>query len=245
MADSGEAIYDGADRREIAARTGARSVIIKQTAHSTLDVAHVMAQGGAPSGTLILAEEQTGGRGRQGRAWYSPRGAGIWMTLLLRPRIVPAGGTLAIRAGLAVAETLVTIAPALEPRLKWPNDVMVRDRKVAGVLCEARWSGDALSWVAVGIGINVHGPVPDGVAPVAIAIGDVTPRVGRLAILQGLVPKLLACEASPALLEEGDQVRFMRFAWSPRDETVTGIAPDGALLLRGADGAVERRTDAP
>jgi biotin-[acetyl-CoA-carboxylase] ligase BirA-like protein len=236
--------YDGIDHRELARLTGARSVVVKSSVHSTLDVAHVMAQGGAPSGTLILAEEQTGGRGRQGRAWHSQKGAGIWMTLLLRPRIAPAGGALALRSGLAIVDTLAKLAPDSEPRLKWPNDVLIRGAKVAGVLCEARWTGDMLTWIAIGIGINVGGPVPAALQGTAIALADVAPKLTRRAILEELVPRLLEFEAADTFLTDAERARFLRFAWAAEGQTIAGLSADGALMLRKADGTIERRADA-
>lgn len=241
MADAGEALYDGLDRHALAQRTEARSVVIKPSVHSTLDTAHLLAQGGAPSGTLVLAEAQAGGRGRHGRQWESAAGAGIWMTLVLRPRVAPAGGALAIRAGLALVDALERAAPLSEPKLRWPNDVMIRDAKAAGILCEARWSGDILAWVAIGIGINVKGPAPEIAGGRAIAVGDVAPKATRVKILEELVPRLLVAGEADAFLEDAERARFLRVAWARPGEKIAGLAADGALLLRKADGAFERR----
>lgn len=238
-----ELTWDGLDRRALAARTGAPMVVVKDTVHSTLDLAHSLGQGGAPSGLLVLAEEQTGGRGRQGRAWHSPRG-GIWLTVLLRPKTAPAGGALAIRAGLAAVDALEAVAPALAPRLKWPNDIMVRGAKAGGILCEARWNGETLAWVAVGLGLNVHGRVPDEVRGSAIALSEAAPGLSRSAILAELVPKLIALAGAPARLDATERARFVARAWPPPGQVIAGIEPDGALLVRLPDGRVERRVEA-
>ncbi len=236
--------YDGLDKRALASLTGASAVVIKSAVSSTLDVAHALGQGGAASGLLVLAEAQHAGRGRQGRVWLSPRGGGIWMSVLLRPRLPPSGGSLAIRAGLATVEALAAVAPALAPRLRWPNDIMVANAKAGGVLCEARWNGDTLSWVAVGIGINVRGPVPPAVEGKAIAIGDVVPGIARTAVLAELVPRIIALARADGPLGEEERARFMQLVWRVSGETITGLAADGALLVRRADGTLERRTDA-
>lgn len=235
--------YDGLDHRALARQTGAHAVILKPVVNSVLDIAHGMGQGGAPSGTLILAEQQTDGRGRQGRRWHSAPG-GIWMALLLRPKAAPSGGSLGIRAGLATVEALAAVAPTLAPRLKWPNDVMIKGRKAAGVLCEARWSGESLSWVAVGIGINVRGALSAEIEERSVNLGDLVPGITRVSILTELVPRLVNLAAAEATLGTGEQAAFLRLAWRTPGETVEGVAPDGALLVRAADGTIARRTAA-
>lgn len=234
--------WDGLDARALAARIGAPSVIYKPITHSVLDLAHGLGQGGAPTGTVVLAEQQTGGRGRQGRTWHSPPG-GIWMAMILRPRAQPVGGALAIRAGIATVEAITAAARSLAPKLRWPNDIMVKNRKAAGVLCEARWSGQSLGWVAIGIGINVHGPVAEPVESRAVALGDEAFGISRVAILAALVPRLMALAESPAELGEGDRARFLELAVADEGQEITGIGADGALLLKRPDGSVERRTD--
>lgn len=210
---------------------------------SVLDVAHELGARGAGPGTLVLADEQTQGRGRAGRSWYSPKGAGIWLALLLRPGEAPVGGALAIRAGLAVVESLWARAGSLGAALKWPNDVIVSGRKAGGVLCEARWSGPRLGWVAVGIGLNVQGPVDERVAPGAVALAEVDPLVTRVALLEEMVPRLLAMGARPAGLTTDERVAFLRRMFLPPGSgTVVDLEADGALLVRKPNGSLERRT---
>src|SRR3954468_708598 len=113
-------------------------VEVLETTTSTLDVAHRLAAEGAPAGTLILADEQTAGRGRDGKSWQSLPGAGLWLTLIERPEDSSGRGVLSLRIGLAAAEPLDRFAA--EPiRLKWPNDLFVDGEKLAGILVEARW----------------------------------------------------------------------------------------------------------
>lgn len=236
--------YDGLGDDELARRFGGGAVVLLETTGSTLDVAHDLGAKGARGGTLVLADEQTAGRGRLGRRWISPRGAGVWLTMLLRPRAAPLGGVLAVRAGLAAVLALESVDRRLAPRLKWPNDVIVQGRKAGGILCEARWSGEVLGWVAVGVGINVRGPIPDG-AGLPIALDEVVPGLTRLAVLDALVPRLKALETLGSTLEPDERARFAQLAWPlpGPGEQIEGLTPDGALLVRRADGSLDRRAE--
>lgn len=123
---------------------------------STNDEAKRLAEGGAPEGTLLLADEQTAGRGRLDRKWSTPAGQAVAMSLVLRPALtVSRLGALTLLGGLAVARAL-EVDFDLAPELKWPNDVLLSGKKVAGVLVEGAWSEDRLAFAVLGIGINVH-----------------------------------------------------------------------------------------
>lgn len=126
---------------------------------STQDELHHLAAEGAPEGTAVVARRQTGGRGSRGRAWSSPEG-GLWLSVLWRPRPGDDPHLLSLRAGLAVAELLEGVGGLPAVQLKWPNDIMVGDRKAGGLLCEARWHGAELSWVVLGLGLNVQNAPP-------------------------------------------------------------------------------------
>ena len=118
---------------------------------STNDVAKERARSGEPEWTAVLADRQTAGRGREGRSWVSPRG-GLYLSVLLRPR-TDAIALLPLAAGVAVAE--VAEEHGVRAELKWPNDALVRGRKLAGILAEASSGSGGVEWVVVGIGINV------------------------------------------------------------------------------------------
>jgi BirA family biotin operon repressor/biotin-[acetyl-CoA-carboxylase] ligase len=122
---------------------------------STNDVAAMLARAGAPDGCLVIADEQTRGRGRLGREWYSPPSSGLWFSLVLRPQTrseASASVSLVCSVGIAAALEEEYGIPA---RIKWPNDVVVGDRKICGILTEAEFEGASLSFVVVGIGINL------------------------------------------------------------------------------------------
>lgn len=122
---------------------------------STNDVAKRLALGGAPEGTVVISEMQRKGRGRKEREWFSPKG-GVWMSLILRPKIGPSQiAPLTLVAGLAVAKTLSRLYD-LKCKLKWPNDVLINEKKVCGVLTEISAGIDRIDYVVAGIGINAN-----------------------------------------------------------------------------------------
>ncbi|HLG05412.1 MAG TPA: biotin--[acetyl-CoA-carboxylase] ligase [Gemmatimonadales bacterium] len=139
---------------------------------STQDEAHRLAADGAPHGTSVAARAQTAGRGTRGRAWISSEG-GLWLSVVCRPEPGPALDQLGVRVGLALADYLDTLLPAPPLlTLKFPNDLILRGRKVGGILAEARWQGERLGWVVVGVGLNLHNPVPGGTEPPAARLAD-------------------------------------------------------------------------
>lgn len=123
---------------------------------STNEEAFRLGEEGAPEGTVLIAESQTSGKGRMQRVWYSPPGANIYTSVILRP---PAGTMKAtqipIAAGVAAAETLNELCPG-KAWIKWPNDVLIGGKKVCGILAQIKMSGQAVDFVVVGIGINVN-----------------------------------------------------------------------------------------
>ena len=120
-----------------------------------------LAETGAEEGTLVVADEQTKGKGRMGRSWYSPPRLGLWMSLILRPDIPPfkAPG-LSICAGLALAQTIKEMT-GIEAKIKWPNDCLIDGKKVGGILLELSAELDRINFVIVGIGVNVNHSAKD------------------------------------------------------------------------------------
>ncbi len=231
--------YDGLSAPALARRVGAPRVALFDVVASTQDVAHALAADGAPHGTLVLADAQSGGRGRAGRAWASPPGSGVWLTVVARPRDVAALEVLALRVGLALAEALEPLADGAVA-VKWPNDLLVAGRKLAGILVEARWRDARPEWAAVGVGVNVRPPA-DYAGPAAALRGD----VARLAALDAVVAAVARATAARGTLGEAelarlagrDAVRGRRVA-APVAGVAVGVAPAGALLVRDPAGVV-------
>lgn len=155
------------------------------------------AAGGAPEGVVLLAEEQTAGRGRLGRSWVAPPGSSLLASVLLRPALAPADAHLAtVALALAAADACLEVA-GIEAGLKWPNDLVVEtpdgSRKLAGILAESRIEGDRVDAVVVGIGCNVNWPqeLPEDLADIATACNHVAGRdVDRVALLAALLVHL-------------------------------------------------------
>jgi len=219
------------------------------TTTSTQDLAHAQAAHGVPSGWMVVADEQTGGRGSRGRVWRAPVG-GAWISVVLRPASAAAVAVLSLRVGLVVAETLERWIGAGSDalQLKWPNDLMVGARKLGGILCEARWQGDHPAWVVAGVGVNVHNPVPEEVDPPAVRLADLAsdvPAAREVALQLGRA--VASAGTATGALDEEERARFAARDWlRGRGVTVApgihgradGVLPDGRLrvLVTGPDG---------
>jgi len=198
---------------------------------STNARARVLAEAGAPHGTLVTAGAQTAGRGRQGRSWVTPPGGrALALSLVIRTpeRLLP------LRAGLAVADVAGESA-----RVKWPNDVLLRGGKVAGVLAEGRVQD---GWAVLGIGVNVA-LTPDALPPGAASLGRAPDALEPT--LQELLTALEArlaepAEATLAALRARDALLGRPVRWNGGTGVGAGIADDGALQARRTDGAVVR-----
>lgn len=191
---------------------------------------------------MVLANQQTAGRGRAGKSWASQPGAGIWMTMIERPADSSGLGVLSLRVGLAAAEALDRFAP--EPiRLKWPNDLYIEQSKLAGVLVEARWREQSVEWVAIGLGVNVH--PPEHVEHAAwLEVGT-----ERLDVLAELVPALRSAAVRTGSLEPYEMEEFNardlargRSCTEPALGRVAGITPTGELLVALADSVTPFRS---
>lgn len=244
-----------------AARWLGRHKVELATCTSTSDVALAQARAGCAHGTVVVADAQTAGRGRLGRVWASPPGRHLYLSAVVRldPRARPprerAALTLAVGVGVVDA---VRAAGATAAGLKWPNDVLVHGKKLAGVLCEA--TGDA---IVVGIGVNLAGgpgALPPELASRAIALTDAfEPAAGTepatidrawftdllLAHLEPWLERFL--DSGPAAVIGPWQERMvpgLRLTWDQGGTNIVGRAdgldPDGALRLLDDDGRVHR-----
>jgi BirA family biotin operon repressor/biotin-[acetyl-CoA-carboxylase] ligase len=197
---------------------------------STMDRARALAAAGAPHGTLVSAGEQTAGHGRYGRVWVTPRDRALALSFVLRSF----DALLPLRAGLAVADLA---GPAA--RVKWPNDVLLDGGKLAGVLVEAR-PGEG--WAVLGIGVNVAASLdslPAGSATLGRPAGALEATLREL--LGALELRIeQSAEAVVAALAERDALLGEPLSWSGGSGVGAGIAPDGSLRVRLADGTETR-----
>jgi BirA family biotin operon repressor/biotin-[acetyl-CoA-carboxylase] ligase len=229
--------YDGMAGVELAAALELPNVVVFDAVASTLDVAHALAGRGAPAGTLILADTQTAGRGRMGRSWTSESGAGIWLTLIERPAAEDLVSVLSLRIALCLARVLDDFAD-VPIEVKWPNDLYVAERKLAGILVETRWRAGRLDWLAAGIGINLR--PPSGLNAAALRAGS-----SRLEVLRAAVPAIREALGMRGRLDADERREFQRRDLSlgrrcrePAIGVVAGIDATGALLLDTATGRV-------
>lgn len=143
-------------KRHLKTTWAGRNLVFLNTTDSTNEEAKRQAKAGAPHGTLVVAEVQTSGRGRRGRSWESPKGSGIWISLLLRPEFEPThASVLTLVAAMAVEEA-VRRQTGISASIKWPNDIVADGRKLCGILTEMNTDGNVIQYVIVGIGINAN-----------------------------------------------------------------------------------------
>src|SRR3972149_2437761 len=159
------------------------------TLGSTNDRAAELARAGAPEGTLVVADEQTAGRGRSGRRWHSPAGSGLALSLVLRPTTLGSREIAAIGLIGAMGSIEALAEYGMQPELKWPNDVLLNGAKVGGILAEASWTGSELDHVILGIGLNVgKAPLPEVEFPAT----SIEQAVGKPVAREALLLRVLA-----------------------------------------------------
>jgi BirA family transcriptional regulator, biotin operon repressor / biotin---[acetyl-CoA-carboxylase] ligase len=229
-------MYDDIPCDVLQRRSGSPQLVVVDRCASTMDLAHTLAADGAPHGTSVVAEEQGAGRGRTGKAWVSTRGAGVWVSVLLRRSAATPAGVLSLRTGLELAHALDGLS-ATTIQLKWPNDLFVGGRKLAGILTEARWRGDQLEWIVVGVGINVSATAAD------TSVATLSPGARRGEVLISAIECVLGAAGHSGDLSADELARFAardlaigRDVESPLAGTVVGITARGGVRIRTATG---------
>ncbi len=234
---SGAFFDPGRFRKVLSELTWVADVVALDATVSTNDDAAALAADGAPEGTVVVAGRQSGGRGRLGRGWVSEAGRGLLASWVVRPNWpVERWPLLTIAAALAAADA-VRSATGLSPSLKWPNDVMLGTRKLAGVLAEAR----PPDFVVVGLGLNLSGRVPPEVAPAAVTLEEAgTQNSDGATLLRETLRGFAGAMADPDDLLPRYRAACATLGRRVRVETadghVEGTAEDvdhsGALILR-------------
>ena len=225
-----------------------------QKTDSTNRLAADMARNGKPEGTVVVADSQTAGRGRLQRQWHSPSGQNLYCSLILRPETPPfKAPQAALIAGMALCRTIRGLLPKHEPQVKWPNDVFLEGRKIAGILCAMVSEMERVEHLVVGIGINVNiTRFPDELASLATSLQIVS---GREFLRPLLLAKFLAdlenaysqwlLQGLESFMDEWSEVAYLTGRRVKIDTLpdkaagkVLGISPDGALLIREDDGHI-------
>ena len=237
--------------RDLETRFVGQRVIYYPTLTSTMEVARQEAQQGTAEGTVIIADQQTAGKGRMERVWLSPRG-NIAVSIILYPSLAHLP-SLIMLASLAVVHG-IEAATGLKSQIKWPNDVLIDGKKVCGILIESDVQGNTVNYTIIGIGINVNLRLADfpEILPIATSLSDELRRdVSRLSVIRCLLVEMerlyLALSAGGSIYPEwrdslvtlGKRVRA-----TTGDTVYEGVAEsvdrDGSLLLRGLDGSLTR-----
>lgn len=213
---------------------------------STNDLALTWARSGAGDGALILADRQTAGRGREHRRWETYPGAALALSLILRPTAAEAAHSARFTA-LAALGLVAALAPlGLQGQVKWPNDVLIEGKKVAGILVEVDWQNDALQALVVGMGVNItREAIPPArrlrypATAVAVAAGEAVDRWDILASILHEIKRYRTFLPEPRFMEawnqhlafRNEQITFRLPDGNRISGEVLGVLPDGQLAL--------------
>lgn len=235
-------------------KTMGQSIYFYEETDTTNNRARELALEGAPEGTLVVAEKQTAGRGRRGKVWESPLGTGIWMSLVLRPQIMPAeASVLTLLCGLATAEA-IEAETGLSVGIKWPNDILINGKKAVGILTEMDCEMSEVHFVIPGIGINVNtASFPPEIADIATSLYlECGKTVSRRRLVHKVLERMeehyetfLRTGSFTAMLEDyrkhcitlGKEVHVL--GREPFFAEALDITPEGELLVRRADNGKE------
>ena len=220
---------------------------------STNNYAKKLAAKGAPHGSIVIAETQTAGKGRMGRRFVSPKGTGLYMTMILRPDCTADKLTLLTPLAAVAVSNAVDRICGVDTKIKWVNDVYLGGRKFVGILTEGAFKADRIDYAVMGIGVNVgsiRGLMPEEVAPLVTSIEDETGvkyPIGRIAAeIAGEVERLLSELQSGEFIKTyrekscviGREVRVTRYTPARAGKAV-GIAHNGGLTVQYPDGSIE------
>ncbi|PLR66789.1 MULTISPECIES: biotin--[acetyl-CoA-carboxylase] ligase [Bacillaceae] len=234
-----------------------RHIHFEEVVPSTQKIAHSLAGNGAEEGTIVVADQQTSGRGRLARVWYSPKQTGIWMSLILRPKI-PINKTpqLTLLTAVALIQSIEEVT-GLTPEIKWPNDILINGKKIVGILTELQAEADQVHSVIIGIGMNVNHALdqfPEELQSVATSIAIETGKPSDRAeviqailknfeklytsyLIHGFKPVKLLWESYAISLNKNLIARTLHGAIRGR---AAGIDDEGVLLLETAEGKIEK-----
>ncbi|MBA2875060.1 BirA family biotin operon repressor/biotin-[acetyl-CoA-carboxylase] ligase [Anoxybacillus caldiproteolyticus] len=232
-----------------------RYIHFEEEVTSTQTIAQKLAYEGAKEGTLVVAEQQIAGRGRMARNWFSPKGTGIWMSLILRPPIPPQKAPhLTLLTAVAIAQAIQDVT-GLVPDIKWPNDILINGKKCVGILTELQAEPDRIHSVIIGMGINVNQTVeqfPEDIRAIATSLAiEKGEKIKRAELVQEILFKIemlyrqyLQHGFRPIkLLWEGYAISIgkeitARTLSGTLRGMALGITDEGVLMLEDADGNI-------
>lgn len=248
-----EEIRQGLDTRVF----GQKEIVCFEQTDSTNQQAKVLAAQGAAEGTLVIAEAQCAGRGRRGRRWYSPPGSGIYVSVVLRPAISPTEApAITLMTAVAVTQALLDLTH-LPVRIKWPNDILLNGKKIAGILTEISTEMDRIDYIVVGLGLNVNTPPQSFPQELQETAGSIRTETGkpfsRLALLRAILISYENCydtfktygfDSILSRWKELSDIIGQRVAVDVMGTTHTGqvadVDADGTLVLKTEQGLLQR-----
>lgn len=232
-------------------------IVHKTTVTSTQHLAHQLARENAPHGTVIIADEQTEGKGRMNRKWSSSKNKGVWMSIILRPEILP---YLAPQLTLLTATVLAEVFEKhinITPQIKWPNDLLINQKKTAGILTEMQAEQDQIQYIVLGMGINVNHTIDDISEELRDKATSLYIATKEERSIKDLIQQILHAfepaynnylangfsdakkkwESFGFKIGQQIKVNTLKKSWTAR---FNGIAEDGALVIENADGEPEK-----
>jgi BirA family transcriptional regulator, biotin operon repressor / biotin---[acetyl-CoA-carboxylase] ligase len=234
-----------------------KTIIHKEKLTSTQHVAHQLASENAHHGTVVIADEQTAGKGRLSREWHSAKNKGIWMSIILRPSILP---YLAPQLTLLTATVLADVLKKesnLDPKIKWPNDIILADKKVSGILTEMQAEQDQINYIVIGIGININHEQNDLPKDVQSKATSLKIETGKAWDITNLIQNIFVTfeRAYSDYMSNGFSIvkkKWESYGYRLGEKTtiktfqdvqeaiIVGIAEDGALLAKYRDDSIKK-----
>jgi BirA family transcriptional regulator, biotin operon repressor / biotin---[acetyl-CoA-carboxylase] ligase len=229
----------------------------KDTVESTQKIAHRLASDGVPEGTVVIAEEQLSGKGRMSRKWHSPKFTGVWMSLILRPNIpLTKAPQLTLLTAVAIVQAIEEITQ-LKPEIKWPNDILIKGKKITGILTELQAEADRIHSIIIGIGINVNQQIEDfpvelreTASSLSIETGETISRAGLiksvfkhfeklylLYLKQGFFPIKLLWESYAISIGKVLKARTLTHVIEGK---ALGITDEGVLKIEDQEGTIHQ-----
>lgn len=228
-------------------------IIHKETVPSTQLIAHEAARNNAPHGTIVIADEQKEGRGRMNRHWHSAKDQGLWFSIILRPEIQPhLAPQLTLLTGTVLADAL-RMHTQTEPMIKWPNDILINEKKCAGILTEMQAEQDQIQYVIIGIGLNVNQKEQELNNTIEKQATSLQVETGKYWSMKALFQMIITSfeKAYESYMENGFQEvkrKWENYGFKlgqtiqiktrdkSREALFQGITDDGALLIEEMDG---------
>jgi len=253
LVSSPDRLFENEVNRDLHTEFVGKKIYYFDSLSSTMDTAMQLGMKGSPCGTLVLAESQAKGRGRLGREWLSPKYKGIYLSLILRPKIPPAqASVLTLLAAVSACEAIKEVA-GIDTRIKWPNDILIGSKKIGGILTELVASMDAVNFVIIGMGLNVNNDRKILLSSATSLSQQKKENIDRVILLQQILRDIeknylvFSAKGAGPIIEKwrhynitlGNRVKVY-FQKEHIEGEAADIDTDGGLLVRADSGVVNK-----